>query len=179
LIEAINALDVSPYNWAIDSSIIDALKILGAINDEGDETRLQIKRELASVLGDQEDGVDNDLALSLCVRMFDHPYDWIYGEEIYELDENMRRRLYRRALAASDIKKSMSLVWLSRQVASFEDVSDAPLLQPFAALPDPSNPFRQEEWGGFVLATRFVARHGADLPSVGGTTLGERCLADI
>ena len=39
LVEAINALDVSPTNWAINSSIIDALKILGAIDDHGDETQ--------------------------------------------------------------------------------------------------------------------------------------------
>jgi hypothetical protein len=118
------------------------------------------------VLRDHGEGADKDLALSLCVSMFDHPYDWIYGEEIYELNESLRRRLYRCALGASRIKESLSLVWLSRQVASFEDASDAPLFQPLAELPDPSNPFAQEEWGGFVLATRFLGRHGGNLPSV-------------
>jgi hypothetical protein len=178
LVEAINALEVNPTNWAINSSIIDALKFLGAI-DEGDETRNQIRCELASVLTDEEGAVDKDLALSLCIRMFDHPFDWIYGQEICGLDENLRRRLYRRALGASDIKNSMSLAWLSRQVALFEDASDAPLLHPLAALPDPSNPFAREEWAGFVLAIRFLGRHGGTLPSVGGSTSAERCLADI
>jgi hypothetical protein len=179
LVEAINALDVNPSNWAINSSIIDALKILGAIDDQGEAAREQIKRELDSVLGDDEDAVDKDLALSLCLRMFDHPFDSIYGEEIFELDENLRRRLYRRALGASDIKSCMNLAWLSRQVASFEDASDAPLLQPLAGLPDPSNPFAQEEWGGFVLVTRFLGRHGVELPPVVGETAADRCLADI
>jgi hypothetical protein len=179
LAEAINSLDVSPSNWAINSSIVDALKSLGAIDDEGEEAREQIRRELASVLGDDDDSVDEDLALSLCLRMFDHPYDWIYAQEIYELDEIRRRRLYRRALGASDIKNCMSLAWLSSQVASFEDVLDAPLLRPLAALPDPSNPFPQEEWGGFVLATRFLGRHGAKLPPIDEKIPADRCLADI
>ena len=73
----------------------------------------------------------------------------------------------------------MSLAWLCGQVASFEDASDAPLLQPLATLPDPSNPFPQEEWGGFVLATRFLGRHDAELPPVEGETLADRCLVDI
>jgi hypothetical protein len=178
LVEAINALEVSPTNWAINSSIIDALKFLGAI-DEDDETRNQIRRELASVLGDDEHTADKDLALSLCVRMFDHPYDWIYGQEIYELDESLRRRLYRRALGASDIKNCMSLAWLSGQVASFEDASDAALLQPLSALPDASNPFPQEEWGGFVVAIRFLGRHGGTLQPIVASTPAERCLTDI
>lgn len=179
LVEAINALDVSPTNWAINSSIIDALKILGAIDDQGDESRKQIKRDLDSVLGDDEDAVDKDLALSLCVRMFDHPFDWIYWEEIHELVENFYRRLYRRALGASDIKSCMSLAWLSGQVASFEDVSDAPLFEPLATLPDPKNPFPQEEWRGFILATRFLGRHGAELPPINGKTPEDRCLLEI
>ena len=179
LVEAIGALDVNPNNWAINSGIIDALKILGAIDDQGDQIREQIKRELDSVLGDDEDAVDKDLALSLCLRMFDHPFDSIYAEEIFELDENRRRQLYRRALRDSDIKRCMSLVWLSRQVASFEDVTDAPLFQALAKLPDPSNPFRQEEWGGFVLATRFLGRHGAEIPPIYGETPADRCLTEI
>ncbi len=179
LVEAINALDVSSTNWAINSSIVDALKILGAIDDQGDETRDQVKRELASALGDDEDTVVKDLALSLCLRMFDHPFEWIYVEEIFELDEILRHRLYRRALGASDIKRCINLVWLSRRVASFEETTDAPLFQPLATLPDPSNPFPQEGWGGFVLATRFLGRHGAGLSPVSEETPADRCLADL
>jgi hypothetical protein len=178
LVEAINALEVSPTNWAINSSIIDALKILGAI-DEDDETRNQIRRELDSVLGDDEDTVEKDLALSLCLRMFDHPYDSIYADEIFQLNEALRRRLYRRALGASDIKQCTSLFWLSRQVASFGDAADAPLFWPLAGLPDPSNPFAQEGWAGFAVATRFLGRHGSGLPPIVGDMPADRCLADI
>jgi len=179
LVEAINALDVSRTNWAINTCIIDALKVLGALDDEGDDARAQIKRELASVLVDDEAMVDKNLALSICVRMFDHPFDWIYGEEIHELDENRRRRLYRRALAAPDINCCMSSAWLTLQVASYEDSTDALLLQPLAKLPESSNPFPQEEWGRFVLATRFLGRHGAELPQIDSEDPAPHCLANI
>jgi len=179
LIEAINALEVNPGNWGINSSIIDALKILGALDSDAEDSRAQVKAELARVLVDDDDAVDKDLALSLCVRMFDHPFDSIYGEEIYELDEELRRRLYRRALRASDIKTSMSLDWLMNEVASFGDPLDAALLQPLTGLPSRTNPFPQEEWGAFATATRFAGRHHAELEPVEPRTSEERCLVAI
>ncbi|WP_331375410.1 NERD domain-containing protein [Sinorhizobium chiapasense] len=179
LIEAINSLEVNPANWAINSSVIDALKILGALDVEAEDSRAQVKAELASVLVDDEDAVDNDLALSLCLRMFDHPFDSIYGEEIYKLDEELRRRLYRRALRASNIKSSTNLDWLAREVASFGDCTDAALLRPLTALPSRTNPFPQEEWGSFATATRFVGRHHAELEPLEPTTSEEDCLIAI
>ena len=60
LIEAINVLEVHPGNWGISSSIIDALKILGALDDDAEDFRAQVKAELASVISDDDDLVDND-----------------------------------------------------------------------------------------------------------------------
>ncbi|MEQ1515323.1 MAG: NERD domain-containing protein [Usitatibacteraceae bacterium] len=179
LIEAINALEVSPRNWAINSSIIDALKILGALDSDAENARGQVLAELASVLVDDAAAIDNDLALSLCLRMFDHPFDSVYAEEIYNLDDELRRCLYRRALRASDIKSSMSLDWLVKQVASFHDPADALLLQPLTSLPSRTNPFVQDEWGAFAIATRFVGRHHAELEPIEPTTSEESCLVEI
>ncbi len=179
LIEAINALEVNPSNWGINSSIIEALKILGALDSDAEESRSQVRAELASVLVVDDDVVDNDLALSLCVRMFDHPFDSIYGEEIYDLDEELRRRLYRRALRASKIKSSLSLDWLTTEVASFGDPLDAALLRPLTGLPSRTNSFPQEEWGAFATATRFVGRHHAELEPVKPETSEEGCLIAI
>jgi len=179
LIEAINALQVNPGNWGINSSIIDALRILGALDGEAEDSRAQVKAELASVLVDDDAAADNDLALSLCVRMFDHPFDSIYAEEIYGLDEEVRRRLYRRALHASDIKSSTSLDWLAKEVVSFGDPKDAPLLRPLTGLPSRTNPFVQEEWGAFAVATRFVGRHHAELEPIDSMAPEERCLVEI
>jgi hypothetical protein len=179
LVGAIKSLEVSPANWAIGSCVVDALKFLGALDDEAEETREQIKQELDTVLADDDDLIDKDLALSVCLKMFDHPFDSIYADEIYKLDSNLRRRMYRRALGASNIKRCMNLLWLSRQVASFDDASDAPLMQQLATLPDPQNVVPQEGWGGFVVATRFLGRHGIALARVDGKEPADRCLAEI
>ncbi|WP_315770942.1 MULTISPECIES: NERD domain-containing protein [unclassified Bradyrhizobium] len=179
LIEAVNALEVNPGNWGINSSIIDALKSLGALDSDAEESRAQVKAELASVLIDDGDAVDNDLALSLCLRMFDHPFDYIYAEEIYGLDEEVRRRLYRRALRASDIKSSMSLDWLAKKVASFGDPLDVALLRPLTGLPSKTNPFAQDEWRAFAIAIRFLGRYRAEVEPVEPMTPEEVCLVEI
>lgn len=179
LVEAVSAIDVSPANWGISSSIVDALKILGALDEGAEEARAEIMAEIASVLVDDERNVDCDLALALCVRMFDHPYDSIYAEEIHDLDEAMQRRLFRRAIQAPDAKRSMSLDWLVEKVASFGDPLDVALLQPLTGLPSRINPFPQEEWGAFAAATRFLGRHHGELEPIETATDEELCVAEV
>ena len=179
LLAAINALEVSPASFGINMSLIDALKVLGAIEDENGETRAEVLAELALALADDDAQADNDVALSLCSRMFDHPFDFIYAEEISELAADLRHRLYRRALRAADSRRSMDLDWLARQVALFEVPGDAPLMQSLTVLPSRTNPVPQDEWGAFAVATRFVGRHHADLAPTHAETAPERCVEDI
>lgn len=176
LVEVINALEVPQYNWAINSSIIDALGFLGALKDDAENAREGIRAEIADALADGADGND---ALSLYVRMFDHPFSAVYYEEIHELSEDQRRTLYRRALASVEVKRSLSLGWITAEVARLEDPADAPLFVRFVALPDRSNPFPQEEWGAFTLSLRFLGRHGAPLPANEGDSAEDACLNDI
>lgn len=176
LVDAINALEVSPSNWAINSSIIDALNILGALEDEAENARDDIRAEIAAALAEGADGND---ALSVYVRMFDHPFDSIYYQEIKALAESERHTLYRRALASSDIKRGMSLRWVTDEVTKLDDPIDVDLLSRFTALPDRSNPFRQDEWGAFTLSLRFLGRHGAGLPPATVDTPEDACLNDI
>lgn len=179
LIEAINALEIDSRNWGISTSIVEALKILGGLDSDAEQARAQINAELASVLIDDGQAVDNDLALSLYVSMFDHPYDFIYCEAINELNDELRRRLYRRALLASNIKNSIGFDWLIKEVVSFEDPKDADLMRPFTNLPSRTHPFIQDEWGAFVSATRFIGRHRAGLEPISPTNPEESCVNEI
>jgi hypothetical protein len=179
LVDSINALDVHPGNWAISSSIVDALKSLDAIKDDSGEQREKVRREIAIALSPDDAVVDKDLALSIYVGMFDHPYDWIYAEEVYVLDESSRNRLYCHALGASDISSSMSLGWLAREVASKNRLQDAEILRQFTCLPSRTNPFVQEEWVAFVVSTRFLGRHHVGLFPIEAKTLDECCLVEI
>lgn len=176
LVAAIQALDVNPGDLGINSSIVDALKLLGALDEESEGNRAHIREEIASAI---EDAGANDVALSVCISIFDHPFDSIYAEEIFGLDAERRRALYRKAISASDARRSASLSWLVEQVIGFGDPTDGPLIEPMAALPDRQNIFPQEQWRAFVLATRFLGRHGLALPLSHDDSAAANCLLTI
>jgi len=179
LIEAINVLEIHASNWALNSSVIDALKILGALDDEGEGQRAAIHDEIAAVIG-EADSVDiREQALSVYRRMFDHPFDWIYAEEIYALPEETQRLLHRRAFQADGINDSMSVRYLAQRIAEYEDLSDVPLFSNLARLPSQTNPMSEDEMAAFVLAVRFLARHAAPLPVVEPENEAQQCMALI
>ncbi|MEJ0034837.1 MAG: hypothetical protein WDO68_01905 [Gammaproteobacteria bacterium] len=163
--DALKSINVSPGSWAISSQIAETLEILGAIGTPEGMTE-SVAAEIESLLIDDEDAVDKELAVSVCSRIFDGVYGEAYYNEIMALDSERRHRLFRRALDSPKVKQSFNFVWLCNQVAAFDDVADIPTFAAFAELPDVSNPFPQEEWGGFVLAVRFLGGYGAALPSV-------------
>lgn len=179
LIEAIDALEIHASNWALNSSAIDALKILGALDDEGEGQRAAIHHEVAAVIGESDSNDIREQALSVYSRMFDHPFDWIYAEEVYALPDEAQRLLYRRAIQADGIGDSMSVMYLAQRIAEYEEPSDAPLFSTLTRLPSQANPMSQDEMAAFVLAVRFLARHAAPLPALEAENDAQQCIVLI
>jgi len=179
LIEALNALDVHPSNWGTNSIMIDALKALGALDDEAESQRESIRAEFTSVLVAADNEETFDRALSLYTRRFDHPYDFIYGEEFHALPKDDQRRLLGCAFQAPELGNSMSLLWVAQEVAEYEDPADGRFFERFARLPSRTNPFFQFEMGAFILAVRFLGRHGLPLPATAPEGDVARCLCAI
>lgn len=178
LIAAIEALDTQ-QSLALNSAIIDALKFLDALDDEAEAQRDTIESEIRQALAEPETDDRCSHALSVCVAMFDHPFDFIYGEQITALDEAERHILLRRAVSAPETRRSMSLSWVIEKVVDLADPSDGLRLQRYAALPDRQNVFHQEEWAAFILVTRFLGRHGIPLPGIEGSTPQAACLSAL
>jgi plasmid stabilization system protein ParE len=166
-------------NWALDSAVIDALKFLGALDSEAEAQRENIRDEIQQALAEPETDTLCDMALSLCVRMFDHPFDTVYYEEIDNLSEDAERTLLRRAVSAPEARQSLTLSWLIGRVVDFDDANDASRIKRFAKLPSNRNVFPQEEWASFMLAVRFLGRHGLALPESNPLTPSETCLSAI
>lgn len=179
LVTAINSLDVHPTNLGINSSIVDALKMLGAIDDEGENTRADVKAQIAEAVGATENEEIYDLALRLYASMTDHPFDWIFAEEIHELEENQQHLLFRRAMKSRNTGRSMETDWLAKRISSYQDPTDVALFQPFTKCPDPADPFQQGVWSTFILATRFIAKHSGELEFSEPETVEERCFRDV
>lgn len=179
LVEAIEAIDADKEGIWISTEIIDALKYLGALEDSAEGAREGIAAEFERATGPEDSEYIRDLALRTSTAMFDHPYDGIYSEEFDALTLDQRCLLIRRAASAEDARKSVFLGWIIREIASFGDRGDIAIMQEFARLPDSRNSFPQEEWGAFTVATRFLGRHGLDLPPLDGASNVERALIQL
>lgn len=179
LVEAIEALHVPGVNWGISSSLVDALGMLGALDDDAEAARESIRDQVAIALSEAPEALDGDFALAIYCQMFDHPFSAVFYEEVKALDETDRRRLYRRALSAPEIKKSLSLRWLCEEVVQFADAEDAALFSRFASLPDPTSVFPQDEWAAFTLSVRWFGRHRLPLPHLAGGDPPRVCLGAL
>jgi len=175
LIAAIKLLDIHPSDWAMNSSVIDALKFLGALDNEAELSRQGIRDEVLAALDEASPDAPS-AALRVYVAMFDHPFDSVYAEEIFALSDEARHRLYRLALRSPDIRQSLSIRFLTHEVAEFDEPSDAPLFEPLTQLPTKDNPMSQDEVAAFVLAVRFLARHHLPLPIVNAEDEADRCM---
>jgi len=177
LTEVLRELEPHDFHIFISTSIIEALKLLGALDDDAEEAREGIKHELRAVLdGKEEDTFEQ--ALSIYIAQFDHPFDGIYCEEINALSDIEKKRLVTRAFRADSVRHSMSLKWLATAVSEEDDPSDAPLFIRYARYPE-TNPHWQEEIAVFVLATRFLARHGVALPETPTDDDRQRCFVRL
>jgi hypothetical protein len=181
LAEAIEGIDANREHLFVSSAIVDALRFLGRLDDSAEGARESIKGEVDRATAEVEDEDEDTLAtaLGVYVAAFDHPYSSVYAEELYELPEPRRHRLIHRALRAKGARTSMSLGWLMRELAAFEDPSDAPIMADFSRLPDPRNGFPQGEWAAFATATRFLGRHELALPPLSGASESANALIHI
>ncbi|SDF73065.1 Nuclease-related domain-containing protein [Sphingomonas carotinifaciens] len=179
LVEAIEAIDANRESLWISTAIIDALKFLDALEDSAEGAREGIEAEFVRAINADEDDLTLNLALSTSIAMFDHPYDWIYGDAFEALTPKDRRTLMRRAARSDGARQSASLTWIIQEVASFGDPADAATMQEFAKLPNPRNSFPQEEWGAFTVATRFLGRHHLSLPEQQAATDVELAMVEL
>ncbi|NTJ63149.1 hypothetical protein G6M50_08090 [Agrobacterium rhizogenes] len=178
LTEALQQLEPNDFHIFISTSIVEALKPLGALDDSAEEAREGIKHELHTVLDGKDEEDIFEQALSIYIAQFDHPFDGIYCEEINALSDIDKKRLVTRAFQADSVRHSMSLKWLATAVSEEDDPSDAPLFIRYARYPE-TNPHWQDEIAVFVLATRFLARHGVALPETPTDDDRQRCFVRL
>lgn len=176
LVEAIQSLDTNDLGLVISTSVVDALKHLGALDDEAEEARTSIKDQVASAVLAPEDEDARETALWIYGSQFDHPYDHIFCEEIAALAPEQKQILLLRAFSADRLRQSFSLMFIMREIAEQDSPAHAPLFSRFAVSPQ-TNPMWQDEIGSFVLATRFLIRHVVALPNAPLGSDNEKCFS--
>jgi hypothetical protein len=162
LIEAIEAL--LPTDGGFDSAgILDALKYLGALDNDQAEHVPNVKAEMEAAIAAPDNPSMWDAAAGLWNAQFDHPYDSAYCEAWNDLTNGDRKTLLLMAARSGD-DNSMFTPSLIAEVASYADPVAGPILARWTALPPKNEFIVGEAIRAFEMAHVALARLGCLLP---------------
>jgi Nuclease-related domain len=153
-----------PSNGGFDSiGMIDALKSLGALDDDEANYVANVKAEVDAVLADRDTPHMWDAAAGLWNAQFDHPYDGAYCEVWNSLSNDDRKSLLLMAARSAD-NTSMFTPSLIAEVASCADPATGPMLVGWTALPAKKEVMPQDAIRSFEMAHAAIARLRYPLP---------------
>ena len=161
LIEAIEALP--PQHPFLSSSIVDALKSLGALEDSEREHCAAVRREIRQCLSQQNEIDNYAKAWGIYSAQFDHPLSGAYCEVVSTLPDHDQKTLLTMA-AKGATESSFFLSPLLIDLASFGDPSVGGSIVRWTVLPPTDSPMPQEAVRAFVLVHIVLARLGCALP---------------
>ncbi|ESX49431.1 hypothetical protein NLY43_25485 [Mesorhizobium sp. C416B] len=162
LIDVIHEL--MPTNNGFDSTgMIDALKFLGALDDDQEEHAASVKSQIEAVLANRDEPIMVEAAAGLWSAQFDHPYDGAYCQVWNELPSDDRKVLL--MMAAQDVdRNSMFSAPLLGEVASCGDPAAGHTIAPWTALPPKKEVMMQDAIRTFEMAHAALARLHFPLP---------------
>jgi Nuclease-related domain len=177
-IAAIEALPPAQHPF-ISTAIVDALKALGALDDDQAEYVETVKGMIAEALADQSNPLMWDIAVGLWNGQFDHPYDGAYWEAWNDLSPTDRKALL--VMAAQSIEnESMFVPSLIGELASHADPAVGTLIARWTGLPPTKQVMMHDAIRDFEMAHAALARlrcPPADRPSEMPSAAGETLLA--
>lgn len=151
-------------NGSLDTcGMIDALKSLGALDDDEEEYVATVKTEIEMVLADRDTPLMWQVANGLWNAQFDHPYDGAYCEAWNDLSGEERKALLFMAAQGAE-GHSMFTPSLIAEVASFADAAAAPILAHWTAAPPKKEVIIQDGIRTFEIAHAGLARLRCPLP---------------
>jgi hypothetical protein len=162
LIAAIEATCMT--NGSFDAwGMIDALKSLGALDDDQEEQVATVRAEMNEVLADRDNPDSWERAAGLWNAQFDHPYDGAYCQGWNDLSGDDRKALQVMAAKCVD-RDSMFTPSLIAEVASHSDPAVGPIIERWAGLPPKKDAFFQDSIRSFEIAYAALARLRCPLP---------------
>ena len=164
LIHAVESLPRAE-NLFLSTAIVDALKFLGALNEQESEHLETVRANIAEALQDELDPDRCALACAIWTGQFDHPFEGAYCEAWRELSAGDRKKLLRMAArGVEDISIGLFLVPLMVGIASEGDPAAGPLIERFAALPATRSVMLQDAIQNFAMAHIALGYLGCPLP---------------
>jgi hypothetical protein len=156
--------DLMPTSGGFDSTgMIDALKFLGALEDDQANHVASVKAQIDAALAERDNPLMWQVADGLWSAQFDHPYDGAYCEAWSDLSSDDRKSLLFMAAQVAE-GDSMFTPPLVAEVASHADSVAGPILARWTALPPKKGVMVGDAIGSFEIAHAALARLRCPLP---------------
>jgi hypothetical protein len=143
--------------------MIDALKFLGALDDDEAEHVASVRAQIEAALSEQDNPLMWHAADRLWSAQFDHPYDGAYCEAWNELSSDDQKSLLFMAARVAE-SDSMFTPTLIAEVASHADSAAGTVLARWTALPPKNGVIAGDVILSFKIAHAALARLRCPLP---------------
>lgn len=165
LITAIEALLNQSSHPFISTAVMDALKALGALEEDSEAHKKEVQSLVEKILANPEDSANWELAGYCYGAQIDHPYSTAYEEVISELSENNRKEFL--TIAAKGLNGSDPLILsaLVPDLASFKDPKLGEIISQWTEVPQFTNFMANLAIDLFMTAHIFLGRLGCVLPN--------------
>jgi hypothetical protein len=143
--------------------MIDALKFLGALDDDEAEHVASVRAQIKAALAERDSPLMWHAADGLWLAQFDHPYDGAYCEAWSELSSDDRKSLLFMAAQVAE-GDSMFTPALIAEVASHADSAAGAILARWTGLPPKKGVMARDAIYSFEMAHAALARLRCPLP---------------
>lgn len=151
-------------DWMLNSSVMDVLKALDALDDQFSAE--QALREYEEVLAAAPSAITYERAFTLYCHLMDHPFESFYCAAYFEHLDDEQRATIRSLAIHTETRDSMLFQFLLREVADHPTLEMIPVLQEVATAPNPNSMSTQDAIISFTEACRGLATLGAPLAAL-------------
>ena len=163
LIETVDEL-MNRCDWHESSVVLETLQMLGALDDDTQEHRDVVFKNVRDCLARPADRDCHIQAWIIYCSQFEHPYSEAYSEVVSELENGDRKVLLEMA-AQGVTETSLWLTPLLIDLASMGDRNDGGSIERWTRVPAAEGRIMpQEDIAAFVVAHIALARLGCPLP---------------
>lgn len=159
---ALDAL-LPSLNPVFSGMVLEALERLGLLEEQSFQHAEAVKAEVQALLCAPESAENCQLAWSVYLGQFDHPFSSRYCEVVGDLSRDDSKRLLEMACLGAG-RADLFLAPLIQELAKFNDRSVAPAIAKWLGLPEIDSLMPQEAVSAFVWSHAAMGMLGVERP---------------
>ncbi len=163
-------------NPIFSGMVLEALERLGQLDEQSFQHSEAVKAEVQALLYQPESAENCQIAWSVYLGQFDHPFSSRYCEVVGDLSRDDSKRLLEMACLGAG-RADLFLAPLIQELAKFNDRSVAPAIAKWLELPEIDSLMPQEAVSAFVWSHAAIGMLGVERPGIPMATYSDAGIA--